>query len=459
MLLKSPWKPYLVAMDAPPSERLVNALAHDIIEGRLEGNDRLPPHRDVAYQLSIGVGTVTKAYAVLERRGLIRSEKGRGTFVAALPATSEPVIDLSVNTPPRLLSERMLSKTLTSIARNINSDLFTQYPPDGGHAEHRRQMVQWLAGLGMLAKVDQLLLCNGAQQALTVAFSVTSEANGIILTEAQTYPGAISFARHNGHCLRGVKIDREGMRPDALDRELRRAGGENKRAVVYVTPTLQNPTTVTMGESRRRDIVSVCRKHDVMIIEDDVYSLGSTGLSPLAMLAPERTFYVNSLSKTVSPGLRIGSLVAPACFVGQAEVVLSATSSMVSPFSCAVMAEWLVNGTAESVRRSIGAESSRRLDLAKSQLGDAAIFPEYEGFHIWLPMELGTADSFVTASQAVGILVTPPSATAVAPDGGDGGIRLCVGGPELSDLKAALEKLSLIVMNCGPRQQPHRSYV
>ncbi|MES0069684.1 PLP-dependent aminotransferase family protein [Mesorhizobium sp. M0074] len=459
MLLKSPWEPYLAAMKAAPSDRLVTALADDILTGRLGADDRLPPHRDIAFRLGIGVGTVTKAYTVLERRGLIRSERGRGTFVAALPGTREAVIDLSVNTPPRLLSERMLGRTLASISRGIDPNLFAQYPPDGGHIEHRRQMVQWLAGLGMQAKADNVLLCNGAQQALAVAFSVTNQAGGTIFSESQTYPGAISFARYAGYRLVGLKVDGEGLRPDVLDEALQRPRDGQKGAVVYVTPTMHNPTTATMGIGRRRDIVEVCRKWDALIIEDDVYSLGSTDHPPLAMLAPERTFYANSLSKTVSPGLRIGSLVVPENFVGRAAIALSATSSMVSPFSCAVMAELLVNGVAESVRTSIGVESSRRLNLARSFLADRVVFPKYEGFHIWLPMRRQEAESFAIASNAVGIHVTPPAATAADPAADDGGIRICVGGPELSDLKIALEKISAIIKNSDNREQPHRSFV
>lgn len=455
MLLKSPWEPYLIAMDAPPSERLVRALADDILEGRLAVNDRLPPHRDVAYRLGIGVGTATKAYAILERRGLIRSEKGRGTFVAALPGTREAVIDLSVNTPPRIIGQQMLARTLMNISRDIDADLFARYPPDGGYSEHRRQMAQWLSWLGMEVKVGQLLLCNGAQQALSIALAVASNPGGTIITESQTYPGVISLTRHTAHRLVGVEADREGMRAEALDEALRRTSG----SVVYVTPTMQNPTTATMGERRRHDIADVCRKHDALIIEDDVYSLGSSGFPPIAMLAPERTFYVNSLSKTVSPGLRIGSLVTPPDYLDKAEVALSATSSMVSLFSCAVMAEWLSSGIAQTLRRSIKVESSRRLDLARAHLGNRAVFPDHEGFHIWLPMSRLEADNFAAASRAIGIHVTPPAATAVDPDADDAGVRLCVGGPELSELKTALERLSVILKNSALPEKPQRSYV
>ncbi|MDT8871263.1 aminotransferase class I/II-fold pyridoxal phosphate-dependent enzyme [Komagataeibacter rhaeticus] len=79
--------------------------------------------------------------------------------------------------------------------------------------------------------------------------------------------------------------------------------------MLYVTPTMHNPTTATMDLARRQDVVRLCRAHDALIIEDDVYHcVADDTLPALVTLAPERTFHVSSLSKTLSPGLRIGTL-------------------------------------------------------------------------------------------------------------------------------------------------------
>ncbi|WP_340321244.1 PLP-dependent aminotransferase family protein [Chelatococcus albus] len=249
MRIASPWHPRLADIAAPPSERLVAALADDIIEGRLEAGARLPAHRDLAWRLGIGIGTVTKAYGVLERRGLTRSVKGHGTFMAAIAARNCPVIDLSINTPPAMLSERVLAKTLIAAARNLDPHLFTLYPPAAGHDEHRRLMSRWLAPLGMEADASRLLLTNGAQQALSVAFGVACGPGGTILTEALTYPGAIALARHAGYRLRRLTIDGEGIVPEALEAAL--ATCDRTPIGLYVTPTMHNPTTATMSEARR----------------------------------------------------------------------------------------------------------------------------------------------------------------------------------------------------------------
>lgn len=447
MRLQSPWTPHLAPMDGPASERLVRALADDILEGRLETGARLPAHRDLAWKLGIGVGTVTKAYAVLDRRGLTRSVKGRGTFVTARQAHQSPSIDLSINTPPAMVSERLLSRTLSSMARGADPHLFALYPPPAGHPEHRRLMARWLATLGMEVEPAHLVLTGSAQQALWLAFSLTCRNGGTLFTERLTYPGAIALARYAGYALRGVEIDAEGLVPEALDRTLAtaRAGAREEIGAVYVTPTMHNPTTSTMGLDRRRAVVEICHRHDVPIIEDDVYAFGADpDLPPLAMLAPDRTFYVNSLSKMLSPGMRIGALAVPPTFLDRAEAAVRAVPSMASSLSCAVMEAWLTNGAATSVRASIRAEAARRRDIAASFLGDGMVRPSRDGFHVWLPMTRDQADQFARAAAGAGVIVTHPDAPAVDPDDEASGIRLCLGGPSLIDLTKGLGALASI---------------
>jgi len=455
MRLRSPWQPRLVKGELPPSDRLIAALSDDILTGKLEAGVRLPPHRDLAYRLEIGLGTVTKAFAVLERRGLVRSVHGRGTFVAALAARGGPVIDLSVNTPPAMLSEKLLAKSLVAISKRIDPQMFVRYPPAAGHAEHRRQMARWLSGLGMAAEPDRLLLCNGAQQALNIAFALGSRPGGIIFAEAETYPNAIQLARQAGYRLQPIAMDGEGAMPEALDRALHAARKEPGPKAFYVTPTMQNPTTATMGLKRRRDIVRVCRQHECWIVEDDVYALSAApALQPLAMLAPERTFYANGLSKTLSPGLRIGALVTPPEFVERAEAAMRASALMVSPISCYLMEQWLTDGTAASVRRSISAEAARRQAMARAALGDAMVSTDRPGFHAWVPMPRKDAERLDEATAAAGIAITPPGATAVDPDSRDGGLRLCLGGPSLPDLSEALGKIAALLSHA--RREPAR---
>jgi DNA-binding transcriptional MocR family regulator len=451
MLLQSPWRPYLADLPGSPADRLITALADDILEGRLEAGARLPAHRDLAWSLKIGVGTVTKAYAVLERRGLTRSVKGRGTFVALVQAHKPAGIDLSFNQPPAMLSDRLLRRTLSSIAKTVDPGLFTHYPPPLGHDEHRRLMTHWLNDLGMPAEAERVVLTSGAQQAMAVAFSVALKPGGTIFCEALTYPGVLTLARFAGYRVVGVAMDHEGMLPAALEEALANRPNGVRSSLVYIMPTMQNPTTATMSAARRHEIAEICRRHAITVVEDDVYSLVPLpGRPPIATLLPERTFYVNSLSKTVSPGLRIGSLVVPPGQMERSAAALRATLLAVSPLSCAVMERWMVEGTADTLRAAIRMEADRRTTLARSILGSAMRRSEIAGFHIFLPMVRAEAERVAAEAASFGVAVTTPRAIAADRNSEESGLRLCLGAPSLPDLRAGLSRVASLLAERKP---------
>lgn len=444
MLLQSPWMPRLAEIDASVAERLVLALADDIIEGQLKGGDRLPAHRDLAWQLGVGLGTVTKAYAALERRGLVRSVKGRGMFVAIRQAHEDREIDLSSNVPPAMLSARLLARTLAGVARKIDADHLNLYSPPAGHLEHRRLLARWLETLGVRVEPANLALTSNARQAISLAFDLACGPHGVILTERVTYPGAIALARRKGYRMQGVAIDAEGMLPEALAAALEGLASTGNRAV-YLTPTLHNPTTATMGMARRLAIVDVCRRSGAWIIEDGVYALGPPVAPALVALAPERVFHVNGLSKSIGPGLRIGMLTLPAEMTAAAQEVLQDVPMAPSPLSCAVVEEWLSSGVIASIPQDLRHEARRRSNLAVSLLGAVEFVAHPDAYHIWLPMPRDAADRLATAAASVGIRVTPPESVMVDPGDQAAGIRLCLGGPSPEELTEGLTLLARLM--------------
>jgi DNA-binding transcriptional MocR family regulator len=441
VLLQSPWMPRLANIEANAAERLVFALADDIIEGRLTAGARLPAHRDLAWKLGVGLGTVTKAYAVLERRGLTRSVKGRGTFVALREAHNDRQIDLSSNAPPATLNPRILAKTLTGIARKIDADHFNLYAPPAGHVEHRRVVARWLETLGLPADPSHLVLTSGARQALSLAFDLACGPHGLLLTERITYPGALALLRRKGCRMQGVEIDAEGMVPEALAEALGGTKPHGGRAV-YLTPTLHNPTTATMGAVRRQAIVDICRRAGVWIIEDGVYAASDAGSRPLAALAPDISLHVNGLSKSLGPGLQIGVLALPAGLKDAAEQLLQDVPMAPSALSCAVVEDWLTTGVISSIQRDLRHEARRRSGLAVSLFGTGDIVSHPDAYNVWLPMEREAANRFVSIAAASGIRLTPPGTMMVEPEDQISGIRLCLGGPSFDDLTGALTLLA-----------------
>lgn len=443
MRLSSPWVPRLSDPPGTPSERLAKSLGQDIVSGALPPGTRLPPHREIAWKLGVSIGSVTKAMTALERRGLVRGVNGRGTFVSGQPVANFGGLDLSTNVPPSMISDRLLAESLRNLARRLDAGTFTSYAPLAGRKDHRRALAHWLEQGGLACSPDRIILCNGAQHAISLALAAACDKGSALLTEALTYPGALAVARARRLQIRPIEMDEEGILPPALGHALSERGSA-ARHVVYLTPTLQNPTAATMGLERRKAITDICGEHDALIVEDDIHgAFRGKELPPIAALAPQRTIHVTSLSKVLSPGLRIGSLVLPECLVDRAMAELAATSSAPPIVSCMIMAEWLADGTAREVAGAIVADSAQRFETALACLPTLtpSLLP---GFHTWLPMEISRAERIRRAAGAAGIIVPSPYSFLADPRSDLSGIRLSLGGPNLDELKWGLQTFAKV---------------
>lgn len=451
----SPWSPRLAdpAPGSPASERLTAALAEDIVDGTVPPGARLPAHRALAAALGISVGSVTKAYAALERRGLVRGSHGRGMFAAYRARGGEDRIDLATNMPPPMLGNDALTAAIAAVARRIDARGLADYGPPGGHLDHRQAVATWIGTTGLSLDPQEIVLCNGAQQAIAAAMLAASHggAPAPVLTEEFTFPGALRYAELAGHPVHAVSTDSEGILPTALDRALTRV--QVGRPVLYVTPVLHNPTTATMGGRRRREIIAVARKHDALIIEDDVYSLGQERAAPaLAELAPERVYYLTSAAKALSPAVRVGALRPPAAERDRAIAAIRALAQPVSPIQCELLAELTRAGIADHVRAAIRREGTRRSSLARTMLGAALRAADQGGYHAFLPLPRHLADAVAAAAGSEGVDLTSPASLMAAPGSPRSGIRLCLGGPTWTDLTSGLETVRDVVSRCTRAQ-------
>ncbi|MBX6750734.1 MAG: PLP-dependent aminotransferase family protein, partial [Micromonosporaceae bacterium] len=432
MRAASPWTPRLADGPGSPYERLVAALAEDIIDRRgasgLPPGTRLPSHRALAQALGVSVGTVTKAYAALERRGLVRGERGRATFVTYQAPDAVRSIDLADNAPPRMLGDHALAAALAAVGRRVDASGLAAYGPPGGLLEHRRAVASWIALSGLDLPPDELILCNGAQHGIAAALLAASP-NGVraeVYTEAVTFPGFLRYASLSGHRVHGVAFDEEGLHPAALDQALSRRRPSAAQALIYVTPILHNPTTATMGRRRRRDIVRIARTHDAVIVEDDVYALSrDRDALPLSSLAPERTFYVTSASKALSPAVRVGAVRPPRAAWERTVAAVRALAQPVSPLQCELLAELTRAGVAREVATAIRREGARRSTLAREMIGPALVTAD-TGYHAFLPLPRTVADAVVLAATTRGVELTEPASMMADPNSPRSGIRLCL---------------------------------
>jgi DNA-binding transcriptional MocR family regulator len=414
------WTPTIPDGEAPLYERLMSVLRGDIASGVLAAGARLPPQRDLAYRLGVGLGTVTRAYVEAEKAGLVSAHVGRGSFVNAPPVhrpfEREGPINLAQNIAPAGPAASRLAEALARLRKRPDLLEHLAYAPAAGHEAQRRAGAAWISRTGGYADVDwtRLICCGGAQQALALALGAVTRPGDTVLCEASTYNGVKLVAEHSGWRLKGVAMDAEGLDPDALGAAIKATGAR----VLSTIPTLQNPTGRIMSVSRRRAIAALARKHDLTIVEDDIYgAYAPDAPPPFAVLAPERTFHVSGVSKTLGPGLRAGFLVAPTSELF--ERVLTAVRALTyapSGFGGLVATQWIEDGSADLIVTEIREEAAVRLALAREILGGAIEAPRSDfAPHVWLPMTELAAERLSGRALRGGAEVTPPDAPILRP--------------------------------------------
>ena len=265
-----------------------------------------------------------------------------------------------------------------------------------------------------------------------------------IAAEQLSYP----LLRHLAQRLRlqivPIRMDKNGIIPSAFETACR------TRAIrgVYLMPSCHNPTLSLIPEFRRREIVAICRRYDVCIIEDDVYALSlEQHLPPLSRLAPERSCFIASTSEALGAGLRIAYLCAPTHFVQALEHTISYTVSMAPPLMAELAALWIGDGTADSVLVAKRKAAHKANELARSKLDGFELVTRTTGFFCWLKLPGGPeeATAFAQAATRQGIIVADVSYFAVGGQAESAGVRLALGLRDQDVLSGALECLARIL--------------
>ncbi|HEX5377998.1 MAG TPA: PLP-dependent aminotransferase family protein, partial [Phenylobacterium sp.] len=407
------WTPWWVETENLRYEGIVKAIAEDIGNGRLQPGERLPPQRDVAFRLGLALGTVTRAYAEAERRGLLIAQVGRGSFIAEIPALEqERRIDFSHNLPPAAPARAYFAGAFSQLRRR--SDLLDElnYGPPEGWERDRRAGQAWIAMVTSGWEGPdwrKIICCVGAQQAMLFAVEAATPRGSPLIAEEGTFWGLHDLVSYTGHRLVPAALDHEGLRPDALEQAARTSGAR----VAYILP-FQNPTARVMSLERRNAIVEVARRLDLLLIEDDLYSAfgADGGPPPIAALAPERTFYINGVSKVLAPGLRTAYLAPPPGDSHQ-RIVTAIRATMYCPpnLGAGIVSQWIKDGAAEEIRLAVKAEMRARVAMAQDILGARMEPPSTgESLHVWLPMPTADAEAITRRALRRRVEPTPPKA-------------------------------------------------
>lgn len=450
------WQPEIETRPGPRYIAIADSLAADISAGRLKPGDRLPTHRDLAWKLHLTVGTITRAYAEAERRGLIAGEVGRGTYIRdrlgdappplmPTPPTTDDYVDLSRNLPSASgPAAAMVAKHLADIAQSDIQPLLG-YTSNQGLPAHREAGAEWLRRRGLNADPARVAVTSGAQNAMMLAIAALCRPGDVVLVEALTFYGIKSIANLLGVRPIGIEMDDDGLLPDALEAACR----QHAPKALYALPTFQNPTTTIMPLERRQAIIEICRRHGVTIIEDDIYGSFDPDSTPLAVLAPDITVFLTSLSKTVAPGLRLGYLHASDAIIQRATAAIRAATFMTTPMIGELATRLIRSGDADKAAKYQTELTERRQKLAAQILHGYEFRSHPRAFHIWLKMpEPWRREEFTETARRRGVGVAPANAFAVGRAPVPHAVRIALTQPERDEeVERALSTLAEILQD------------
>lgn len=228
-----------------------------------------------------------------------------------LKVASQPgVISLAGGLPaPESFPMAYMSELIDRVMTKHGPAAF-QYGPTEGFPPLRETIAEYLSLRGVIAAPDEVIISTGSQQTLDALGKVLISPGDKIAVESPTYLGAISAFNPYEPSYIGLESDDDGVIPEALEEVLQ----ENTLKFVYLIPNFQNPSGRTLALQRRKAVARLIKKHGVILIEDDPYrSLRYRGehLPTMWSLAPDNVVYAGTLSKVLSPGLRLGFSVAP----------------------------------------------------------------------------------------------------------------------------------------------------
>ncbi|UVE16275.1 PLP-dependent aminotransferase family protein [Pseudomonas sp. LS44] len=424
-------------------QRIAQQLAEDIRRGVFQPGERVPSVRKMSQQLSVSHATVLQAYANLEDQGLIRARPQSGYYVHETPALTALTPDIArVERPGLVTRSSIINQVLTEARREgvlpfgaavphvdylpvralhqqlakvtrFQSPRAFSYMFSPGFEPLRRQVAIRMRDAGVVVDPAEVVITHGCVDALQMSLRVLTKPGDLIAAESPTYYGLLQLADLLG--LKVIEIPSDPTTGISLE-ALQLAANQWPVKALVLTARLSNPLGGTIPEDRQKQLLRLAKDFDIQIIEDDIYGELMFEPGPTKALKSQdregRVVYCSSFSKTLSPGVRIGWIIAGK---HQAEIERLQTFSTYSACSVTQMGvtAYLENGGYDRHLRYIRQEY--RKNLSAFQLAVQQFFPEGTqmtrpkgGFILWisLPARVNTKDLHMRALQQ-GISIAP----------------------------------------------------
>ncbi len=325
--------------EEPIYRQVIRQVQMQIDSGILSAGERLPASRDLAKQLGISRISVVNAYAELRSEGYLSAHAGRGTFVsrdkATIPSSKQTqrpiqqqsttaqslremmrlarkpgVINFSHGSPPKeFFPMRHLQDAINAVLDRDGANALSYEVPEG-YLPLRVAVRDYVRAIGIQCRFEDVLITGGAQQAIDLVLQALMSEGETLVSADPTYLGIMDIAQARRVHIQGIPIDEDGIRIDALENYLH----DHHPRLIYVMPSFQNPTGHVMPIHRRRQLIRLAERHQIPVLEDEVYRefrFDGEHLPPLKALDESGiVIHANAFTKMLLPGMRIGYLIA-----------------------------------------------------------------------------------------------------------------------------------------------------
>ncbi|MFI1361519.1 MocR-like pyridoxine biosynthesis transcription factor PdxR [Streptomyces griseochromogenes] len=425
---------------------LIRALREAVRGGRLAPGTRLPPYRSLAADLGVARNTVADAYAELVAEGWLTARQGSGTRVADRAVPLRPAERVPVKAPARARGARhdlrqgtpdasafpraAWSAAYRRALQAAPNEAFGPGDP-AGRRELREALTEYLArARGVRTDPDRIVICSGFAHALRLLFGqgagqTAGQGSGGVLR------GPLAVEAYGLDFHRGL-LAAAGVRtvPLSLDEHGARVDGLGRERAVLLTPAHQFPTGGPLHPERRAAVIDWARARGTVVLEDDYdgeFRYDRRPVGALQGLDPERVMHIGSVSKSLSPALRLGWMVLPERYVGPVLAAKGEREGWASVPDQLALADFVASGSYDRHVRRMRQHYRRRRDRLVAML--AARAPHIEvtgiaaGLHAVLRLPSGTERSAVKAAAWQGVALDGlaafrhPDTDMPAPDG------------------------------------------
>jgi 2-aminoadipate transaminase len=359
--------------------------------------------------------------------------------------------------PPELYAKLMSNVAAESTARAL------QYGPTDGLTAVKDCIVEVMAAEGTMVDSQDLIVTTGGQQVIDLVCKTLIDPGDVIVAEAPTYPGAVpTFSAYQAEVVQ-IEMDSDGMQIDELENTLDRLHAEGRRPkFIYTIPNFQNPGGVTMSLPRRRRLVEVARERELLVLEDNPYGLLRYEGDPLPTLysldasvaghgASDLVIYLGTFSKILSPGVRVGWVVAPRPVLDKLNLGKQGADLCSSPvtqlFVAAYFQERDWREYVDSLKDLYRIRRDTMLVALQEHFGDQASWTRPQGgLFIWatLPDYIDTTDLLARALESENVAFVPGRAAYM--DGrGASSMRLNFAGITEPNIREGIRRIGKVV--------------